>query len=48
MRFNQAVQSYNTLVLAMPSAIIASMSGFRQRPYFEAVQGASVAPKVQF
>ncbi len=48
MRFNQAVQSYNTLVLTMPAGIIASMTGFHQRPYFEAVQGASVAPKVQF
>ncbi len=48
MRFNQAVQSYNTLVLTMPAAIVASTSGFHQRPYFEAVQGANVAPKVQF
>ncbi|MCL5266949.1 MAG: LemA family protein [Bacteroidetes bacterium] len=48
MRFNQAVQSYNTLVQKMPSAIIASLSGFHVRAYFEAVQGASVAPKVQF
>ncbi len=48
MRFNQAVQSYNTLVQRMPSAIIASLSGYRVRTYFQAVQGASVAPKVQF
>jgi LemA protein len=47
-RFNEAVQSYNTLVRRMPAAIIASMSGFRERPYFEAVEGANVAPKVQF
>lgn len=47
-RFNQSVQTYNTLVRRMPSAIIASFSGFRERPYFEAVQGANVAPKVQF
>ncbi len=48
MRFNQAVQSYNTLVQTMPSAIIASFSGFHVKSYFEAVQGASVAPKVKF
>ena len=48
MRFNQAVQGYNTLVLTMPAGIIASMSGFHQRPYFEAATGANVAPKVQF
>lgn len=47
-RFNQSVQTYNTLVRRMPSAIIASFSGFRERPYFEAAQGANVAPKVQF
>ena len=47
-RFNEAVQSYNTLVRRMPAGIIASFAGFRERPYFEAVQGANVAPKVQF
>ncbi|HUI30834.1 MAG TPA: LemA family protein [Candidatus Acidoferrales bacterium] len=47
-RFNQSVQSYNTLVRRMPSAIIASLFGFHERPYFEAQQGASTAPKVQF
>jgi len=47
-RFNQNVQTYNTLVRRMPQAIIASFSGFRERPYFEAQQGANVAPKVQF
>ncbi len=47
-RFNEAVQGYNTLVRRMPAAIIASMTGFHERPYFEAVEGASVAPKVQF
>ncbi len=47
-RFNESVQSYNTLVLTIPSAFVASASGFHQRPYFEAVQGASVAPKVKF
>ncbi len=47
-RFNQAVQTYNTLVRRMPAAIIASFTGFHERPYFEAVQGANAAPKVQF
>ncbi len=47
-RFNIAVQGFNTMVLKFPSAMIAAMTGFHQRPYFEAVQGASVAPKVQF
>ncbi len=47
-RFNEAVQSYNTLVRRMPAGIIASFAGFHERPYFEAVEGANVAPKVQF
>jgi len=47
-RFNLSVQTYNTLVRRVPSAIIASFSGFHERPYFESAQGANVAPKVQF
>jgi LemA protein len=47
-RFNEAVQGFNTLVRRMPAAIIASMTGFHERPYFEAVEGSNVAPKVQF
>ena len=47
-RFNEAVQGYNVLVRTVPSAVIASFSGFRERPYFTAVEGASAAPKVQF
>ena len=47
-RFNEAVQGFNTLVRRMPAAIIASMTGFHERPYFEAVEGSNVAPKVKF
>jgi len=47
-RFNLAAQSYNVLVRRIPSSIIASFGGFRERPYFEAQEGANVAPKVQF
>ena len=47
-RFNEAVQGYNVLVRTVPSAIIASFSGFRERPYFTAAEGAANAPKVQF
>jgi LemA protein len=47
-RFNEGVQIYNTLVRRMPSSIIASFSGFHERPYFTAQEGANVAPKVQF
>ncbi len=47
-RFNLSVQTFNTIVRTMPSAIIASFSGFHERPYFAAQEGASTAPKVQF
>ncbi len=48
MRFNESVQSYNTIVQEMPGSIVASASGFHTRPYFEAVQAAAAAPKVKF
>lgn len=47
-RFNLGVQSYNTFVRRMPASIIASFTGFHEKPYFEAQEGASTAPKVQF
>ncbi|MGC8595205.1 MAG: LemA family protein [Candidatus Kryptoniota bacterium] len=47
-RFNEAVQAYNTLVRRFPSAIVASISGFRERPYFEAYSAAQTAPQVKF
>lgn len=47
-RFNEAVQTYNTLVRRFPSAIIASISGFHERPYFEAYSAAQTAPQVKF
>lgn len=48
MRFNDAVKAYNLKVMRIPSSIIASISGFNERTYFEAAKGAENAPKVQF
>jgi LemA protein len=48
MRFNEAAQSYNTLVRRFPNNIIAGMSGFTQKPYFKAEAGAEKAPAVKF
>lgn len=48
MRFNESVQSYNTIVQEMPGSIVASANGFHTRPYFEAVPAAATAPKVKF
>jgi LemA protein len=48
MRFNEAAQSYNTLVRRFPNNIIAGMSGFTQKPYFKAEAGTEKAPEVKF
>lgn len=45
-RFNDAVRVYDTKVKTVPSALIANLFGFQVRNYFEAAQGAEVAPKV--
>jgi LemA protein len=47
-RFNETVQSYNTAVQTMPTALFAGLLGFSPRPYFTAREGAEVAPQVDF
>jgi LemA protein len=48
-RFNEAAQSYNTVLKRFPTNMIAGMFGFKERPYFKAVTpGAEKAPNVQF
>ena len=47
-RFNEAAQVYNVKIRRFPESIVASMSGFNQRPYFSAQAGAEQAPKVRF
>ncbi len=47
-RFNEVVQQYNTRVRTFPTALIARILGFQQRPYFAAEPGAATAPKVEF
>ncbi len=46
--FNEAAQAYNTAIQRMPGALVANMSGFRPRPYFEAQTQAQQAPAVKF
>ncbi len=48
MRFNEAVQQYNSTIRKFPQTIFAGMFGFTQKVYFEAVEGAEEAPQVQF
>jgi LemA protein len=47
-RFNEVAQSYNTKVRSFPANIIASMSGFKEKPYFKSQDGAEKAPEVKF
>lgn len=44
--YNQAVQAYDTAVQTFPTNLLASMFGFRPRPYFQAQPGAEQAPRV--
>ncbi len=45
-RFNDAVLSYNTTIKTLPTNIVASMFGFKERNYFQASSEAQNAPKV--
>mgnify|MGYP003393993294 FL=1 len=47
-RFNDMVQVYNLKTKQFPSSIFAKLFGFTPHSYFESVQGAQTAPKVQF
>ena len=47
-RFNEAVREYNTLVRRLPSSFVASLRGFRERPFFEATPGSEAPPPVKF
>lgn len=47
-RYNESVQTFNTMVKRFPTNLIASIMGFEPRPYFESVEPAQVAPEVEF
>src|SRR5438552_16663657 len=49
MRFNETVQTYNSLVKTFPTNVIARLGGFTpSEAYFKAEEAAHTAPKVQF
>jgi LemA protein len=48
MRYNETAREYNTARQRFPSALFASVFGFREKAYFRAQPEASQAPKVQF
>lgn len=46
--YNETAREYNTSIRVFPRNIIASIFGFSAKGYFEAQEGASTAPKVEF
>lgn len=48
MKFNQVVQDYNVQIKRFPAALIAGITGFKEKQYFKAAEAAQEAPKVQF
>jgi LemA protein len=46
--YNDSVQKYNTKIQTFPTMIVAGMFGFAKREFFEAEQGSTEVPKVQF
>jgi len=47
-RFNEAVRDYNLRVRVFPASLIASLRGFKEKPFFESTPGSETAPKVKF
>jgi LemA protein len=46
--YNDSVQKYNTKIQTFPTVIVAGMFNFSKREFFEAEQGSTEVPKVQF
>lgn len=47
-RYNEAVQKYNKSVVSFPKNIFANMMGMGKKAYFQADQGATKTPTVDF
>lgn len=47
-KFNETTQSYNAYIRKFPQVIYSGWFGFDKKSYFEARQGAEIAPEVQF
>jgi len=48
MRFNESVQLYNRTIRSIPEVFLARIMGFKEKGYFEAVEQAQEAPRVEF
>ena len=47
-RFNDLAKEFNAAIRRFPRSIIASIGGFKKKPYFESEQGSEKAPAVKF
>ena len=47
-RYNEVVQAYNVRIRQFPASFVASFTGFREKQFFKAKEGADVAPQVKF
>ena len=47
-KFNETVQPYNSMIRRFPASIIAGISGFEKKAYFQAAEGSEIAPTVSF
>ena len=47
-KFNDSAKDYNTYIRKFPKNLYAGMFGFEKKDYFEAQEGAEVAPTVEF
>ena len=47
-KFNEVAKEYNTNRRTFPTNILAAIFSFGEKPYFQAQEGADVAPKVDF
>ncbi len=46
--YNESVKSINALIRTFPTALVASISGIKQREYFEITETEKQVPKVEF
>ncbi len=47
-RFNEATKPYNTHIMTFPNSMFAGLFGFKEKPYFKAVDGAEKPVEVKF
>jgi len=47
-RYNEVVQGYNVRIRQFPASLVAGFTGFREKQFFKAKEGAQEAPQVKF